>query len=127
IRSPSPPSSAANTALDSLNANGRNGNALVGATSPSVAPAIKNSRAPARRSANIFGSGPSRLSGNTSRRNSPPASRLIASAFRHPHHRRAPQGARLLRFVRKDNNGTGSLRGAQRRSNLAPCPEQSAL
>src|SRR5271166_5643845 len=81
IRSPSAPSSAANTACDSLNANGSKGNALVGATSPSVAPAIKNSRAPARRSANIFGSGPSRLSGNTSRRNSPPASRLIASAI----------------------------------------------
>src|SRR3984893_15408304 len=81
IRSPSAPSSAANTAFDWVNAKGSNGNALVGATSPSVAPAIKNSRAPTRRSANIWGAGRGRLSGNTARRNSPPVSRLIASAI----------------------------------------------
>src|SRR3984893_534717 len=81
IRSPSAPSSAANTAFDWVKAKGSNGNALVGATSPRVAPAIKNSRAPARRSANILGSGPSRLSGKTSSRNSPPISRLIAAAI----------------------------------------------
>src|ERR1700730_2418014 len=81
IRSPRAPSSAANTALESLKAKGSNGNALLGATSPRVAPAMKNSRAPARRSANILGSGPSRLSGNTSRRNAPPVSSLIASAI----------------------------------------------
>src|ERR1700730_15970237 len=81
IRSPSAPSSAANTAFDWVKAKGSNGNALVGANSPRVAPAIKNSSAPARRSANIWGSGPSRLSGNTSRRNAPPLSSLIASAI----------------------------------------------
>ncbi len=74
IWSPSAPSSAANTAFESLNAKGSKGNALVGATSPRVAPAMKNSSAPLRKSANILGSGPSWLSGNTSIRSSSPVS-----------------------------------------------------
>ena len=81
IWSPSAPSSAANTAFESRNAKGSNGRALVGATSPSVAPAMKNSSAPLRKSANILGSGPSRLSGNTSMSKFP--ARLLANRLRH--------------------------------------------